>query len=586
MRQERPLIAVSFLSLFAGVILRLAEPWPLKWVLDRIVPTTRPAGLNSLPTIETLDTSTLLTLCAVGIVALGGLRALSDYSQRIALAKMGNRVLRRVRNHVYTHVQSLSLAFHNRARSGDLLVRVTRDVSLLRDVTSTAMLPMLGNVLIFVGMLGIMLALQWQLGLVAMATLPLFWISTIRIGRGIHDAARKQRAREGAMAATASESITAMRDVQALALEGAFAGDFASRNNLSQKEDLKAARLSAKLGRTVDILLAVSTALVLWYGGYRVLGGNMTPGDLLVFLTYLRRAFRPAKDFAKHAARLAKAAAAGDRVLALLEQTPEIRDLPGATEADRFRGAIAFEGVGFGYEPDHPVLDRVDIQAEPGQFIALTGPSGSGKSTLVSLLLRLYDPTHGQIRVDGRDIREITLASLRSQVSVVLQDTVLFTGSLRDNIGCGAPDAGENEIVEAARLANADGFIRALPEGYDTLVGERGATLSQGQRQRIAIARAALRRAPILLLDEPTTGLDERNERDVVAGLARVSRGATTLVVTHDLRLAELADLVLYLDRGRIVECGSPAELLEAGLAYAELHHLQTNRRHRDSRAS
>jgi len=576
--KERPLIAVSMGALATGVLLRLAEPWPLKFVLDRIIVTDRPADLNVPTGIDALPPMTLLTVCAVAVVVLSSLRALADYHQRVGLAKIGNRVLRRIRNHVYLHVQSLSLSFHNAARSGDLIIRVTRDVSLLRDVVSTAALPLVASLITLVGMAVVMALLQWQLALAALATVPLFWFSTIRIGRGIHRAARKQRAREGDMAATAAEAITAIREVQALSLGDAFAEDFSNRNNQSQKEELKAARLSAKLGRTVDILLAIATALVLWYGARLVLRGSMTPGDLLVFLTYLRRAFRPAKNFAKHTGRLAKAAAAGERVFGLLEQVPEVRDLPGAAAAPRFEGAVRFDELSFEYQPGLPVLQDIEFDVAPRQFIAITGASGGGKSTLVSLLLRLYDPTEGRVLVDGKDVREYTLASLRSQVSVVLQDTILFSGTVRDNIACCVAEATPEQIETAARTANAHEFILRLPQGYDTVLGERGATLSLGQRQRISVARAALRDAPILLLDEPTTGLDERNQAAVSSAIEHVGRRATTILVTHDLRLTRMADAVLVVDRGRLVESGSPSELIHAGGPYAELHQLHTKR--------
>jgi len=576
--KERPLIAVSMGALLTGVLLRLAEPWPLKFVLDRIIVTDRPADLDALPGIDALPTMTLLAVCAVGVVAISSLRALADYHQRIGLAKIGNRVVRRIRNDVYVHVQSLSLSFHNTTRSGDLIVRVTRDVSLLRDVVSTAALPLVASLITLAGMAVVMTLLQWQLTLAAVVTVPLFWFSTIRIGRGIQQAARKQRAREGAMAATAAEAITSIREVQALSLGDAFAEDFSNSNNESQKEDLKAARLSAELGRTVDVLLAIATALVLWYGARLVLRGSMSPGDLIVFLTYLRRAFRPAKNFAKHTGRLAKAAAAGERVFGLLEQVPEVRDLPGAAAAPRLLGDVRFDGVSFEYQPGTPVLEGVDFELAAGQFIAVTGASGGGKSTMVSLLLRLYDPTQGRVLIDGVDVREYTLASLRSQVSVVLQDTILFSGTVRDNIACCVSEATSEQIEAAARIANAHEFIRRLPQGYETLVGERGTTLSLGQRQRISIARAALRDAPILLLDEPTTALDERNQAAISAAIEQVSRGATTILITHDIRLTRLADTVLVLERGRVVEFGPPAELIHAGGSYAELHQLHANR--------
>jgi ATP-binding cassette, subfamily B, bacterial len=415
------------------------------------------------------------------------------------------------------------------------------------------------------------------LALLATATLPLFWFSTVRISRRIHEAARKQRRREGAMAATAAESISAIKIVQALSLESVFAEDFSSRNKKSQKEDFQATRLAARLGRTVDVLLALATAMVLWYGARLVLRSEMTPGDLLVFVTYLKRAFHPARDFAKYTARLSKAAAAGERVIELLQQTPDVRDRADAVRAPAFSGAVRFADVSFGYEPGREVLKHVHLHVAPGQYVALAGPSGIGKSTLASLVLRLYDPTEGAVMIDGRDIREYTLASLRGQISVVLQDSILFAATVAENIAYGAPQATREDVEAAARLANAHEFIEALPEGYETVVGERGVTFSHGQRQRIAIARAAVRRCPILILDEPTTGLDEENERSVSEALERLAHGRTTFLITHDLQSAARADLILYLEGGRILESGSHRELIEAGGRYAALYRLQSS---------
>ena len=351
---------------------------------------------------------------------------------------------------------------------------------------------------------------------------------------------------------------------------------FSSENDRSAKQDVRGKRLSAALERSVDVLVAIATALVLWFGTRLVLDFKVTPGELIVFLAYLKSAYRPVQDFAKYTSRLGKASAAGERVIDLLERVPDVRDLPGAVRAPALSGALRFDRVSFSYESDRELLTDIDLDVKPGQHVALVGSSGGGKTTLFSLILRLYDPVKGRVLVDGRDLREFTIESLRSQISVVLQDNVLFAASVKDNIAFGSPGASLEEVQAVARLANAHDFIMALPKGYDTVLGERGVNLSHGQRQRIAIARAAIRKAPFLILDEPMTGLDRKNEREVLDALEGLYHSRTTFLITHDPRHAAMADLILYLDQGRVVERGTHAELMSLNGRYAALHRVRT----------
>jgi len=575
-RQHQGLIAGSMFALFAEVGLRLLEPWPLKVVFDRVIGHARGRRQWFPSAWQDADPMTVLLWAALAVVAITGLRAVASYWQTIGFAQIGNRVLRRVRERLYRHVQYLSLSFHSKAKTGDLVVRVISDVGMLQDVAVTALLPLAAKVLIVAGMALLMSLLNWKLALLAFSVLPLFWLRTVTLTRRIQEVAKKQRRQEGAMAATAAESISGIRTVQALSLEATFAASFASDSERSLKQDVKGKRLSATLERTVDVLIAVATALVLWFGARLVLRGEISSGDLIVFLAYLKSAYRPIQDFTKYTGRVARATAAGERVIDLLERVPDVRDAPDALRAPPFLGRVEFVDVSFTYEPGKELLQGIELIVEPGQHVALIGPSGSGKSTLVSLILRLYEPQRGQVRIDGDDIRRFTLESLRSQISVVLQDNLLFAGTIRENIACAAPGVTPEEIEAAARLANAHEFIQALPQGYETVVGERGVTLSHGQRQRIAIARAAIRRAPILILDEPTTGLDRRSERAVLDALERVYGNRTTFLISHDLRHAAQADLILYLEDGRIVERGRHAALLQANGPYAALYHLQS----------
>jgi ATP-binding cassette subfamily B protein len=377
------------------------------------------------------------------------------------------------------------------------------------------------------------------------------------------------------MAASAVEAITAIRTVQALSLEDTFSKAFSTQGSKSMREGVQAKRLSARLERSTDLFIAVATALVVFYGALLALRREITPGDLLVFLAYLKNAFKPVQDFAKYTGRLAKAGAAAERVVEVLERAPAIRNMPGARPAHRFEGAVRFDRVHFAYDDGRVVLGGLDLEIRPGETLALVGPSGIGKSTLASLMLRLYEPSAGRILIDGHDIREYTIESLRSHIAVVLQDSPLFVATVAENIALGAPAPTAADIDAAARVANAYEFIQRLPQRFDTMVGERGATLSHGQRQRLAIARAAVRDAPILILDEPTTGLDRESERSVIEGLHFTASGRTVLLITHDLSLAARADRVLYLEEGRVIEEGTPAALLQAGGRFAALYAMQ-----------
>ncbi len=569
-------IAGAVAALFAGVALRILEPWPLKYVLDRIIAQQSPGQQSPAQNGDSsINPVTLLTVAAVAIVLITATRAFFEFRRTIGFALIGNKVITQLRSDLFGHMQNLSLDFHNASRKGDLTIRVISDVNMLKEVVISAVLPLLSSVLILLGMAGVMLWMHWKLALIAIATFPCFWLLAARSGRKIHDASRKQRKREGALAATASESMSAQQAVQSLSLQGVFHSAFATQNNKSQKEGVKTSRLTAGLERTVDVMIATASTAVLWQGGRYAMSGEISPGELIVFLAYLKRGFKPLQDFAKYTGRLSKATAAGERILELLDAEPSVSSRPNAAAAPAIHGHIQFETLRFGYDDESVILSDINLEIQPGQHVALVGPSAIGKSTFLSLLMRLYDPTGGRILIDGCDIRDWTLESLRSQISIVLQDNMLFAATIRDNIGYANADASSADIEAAARLASAHDFIERLPDGYDTVLGERGVNLSHGQRQRIAIARAAIRRSPILLLDEPTTGLDEHNERTVIESLLRVRAGRTTFTVTHNLRFASQADVVIYLSDGRIAEHGSHAELLHANGDYARMFRQQ-----------
>lgn len=551
MRPYRGLMLGGGVSLIAATLMKLAEPWPLKFVIDRVLVPDANAALSAMQ---------LLALCAGALVAATALRALCDYLATLSFALAGNRLLTDVRADLFAHLQRLPLSFHTGARTGDMTLRLIGDVGMLRETAVTAAMPILASLLVLTGMIGVMLWLDPWLALVALLPLPLLALLTARMGRRIRAVSRDQRKREGAMAATAAEAFAGMRTIQALGLEDRVGARFGAANAKSLREGVKGTRLSAGLERGVDLLVGGATALVLWVGALAVMDGRLTPGDLLVFITYMKNTFRPVRDYAKYSARLAKASAAGERVIELLDMDPGLPD--GSVTAQGLTGAISARDLRFGH-PGRAVLNGVGFDIPAGQFVAITGPSGTGKSTLASLILRLADPDHGALMLDGRDLRDFTRASLRRQISYVPQEPLLFRTTIAENIAMGADgEVSAAEIEAAARLAGAHDFITARPEGYDTLVEERGGNFSAGQRQRLAIARAALRPAPILLLDEPTVGLDVASEAAVQQAILRLARGRTVLMITHDLRFAARADRVLMLSAGRVAGYGPPEKVL------------------------
>ncbi|MEL6602237.1 MAG: ABC transporter ATP-binding protein [Cyanobacteria bacterium J06614_10] len=602
-RQQRSLLTFAGIGLLTEVFARLLAPWPLKLIFDYIlIPETHNADLDW-PILRSLSPQGLLLVLAIAIVATAGLRAISAYISLVNLSLAASRIITKVRAQLYAHLQRLSLSFHYQTQSGDLLTRITGDIERLRDVTVNETLPLLINTLTLFSMVGIMFWLDWELALIAMAVLPLFIISSTRLTYRIRKVARQQRRRESAMAATAAEAIGAIKVVQALSLESRLERIFSSDNQQSLEDSARTQQLSAGLQRTVEILVAIATAMVLWRGVILVQQGNATPGDLLVFITYLKSAFKPTRQLAKHMAKISKATASGERIVDLLEIVPAVRNKPDAITAPPFQGNIQFRNVHFAYDPDslpgRLTLENISFQARAGQRIALVGPSGGGKSTLVSLLLRLYDPLAGKILIDGHDIRDYQLNSLRQQISIVLQDSILFGASISENIAYGISHTSsdstsprteirhgsrskelkpvsQTDIEQAAQLANAHDFIMALPQGYDTLISERGSTLSGGQRQRIAIARAAIRKAPIVILDEPTVGLDRKSERSVNDALTKLTQNSTTFLITHDLRASKDFDQILYIENGRMLEHGTHSQLLAQDQHYAALYHIQS----------
>ena len=586
-RKRQFLIAGSFIALLAQTGFRLLEPWPLKFVFDRILIPQTTGGSSEILVDTGINSLAFLELICFAVVAIAALKGIAAYLSTFGMALAATQIFAEVRAIIFSHLQRLSLSFHNQFRTGDLIVRVTSDVERLRGMTIKTALPFVNNIVTLIGMWGVMFWLNWQLSLILTTAFPLFLFLTNHLIGQIRAVTKKHRKSEGMLAATAAETIGAIKIIQTLSLEETFENNFFEQNEKSLHEGAQTHKLKAVLQRTVEILSALVTAVVLWRGSDLVLQKSLTPGELLVFINYLKTAFGPMRQIAKQAAQITKALASGERILDLLESVPDVYDSPGAKQAPQLCGAVCFENVTFGHESNfresghgkshHSILKDINFEVHPGQKIGIVGSSGSGKSTLISLILRLFDPQEGKILVDWEDIRSYKLESFRRQISVVLQDSVLFAVSIRDNIAYGTVGASEREIQRAARLADAHDFIMKLPDGYDTVLGERGATLSGGQRQRIAIARAAIRQAPIVILDEPTTGLDNASEHAVSKALEKLREGRTTFLIAHNLKLVENSDLILYIEEGRIIERGTHGELMDMKGRYANLYDLQNS---------
>ena len=552
---HRALILAGVVALLMEVAFRVLEPWPMKIVVDAVT-AYRGAKVSHQP--ASLE---LLLWCGVALLLIVGLRAVSNYLATICFALVGSRAATSLRARVFRHVQGLSQQFHARNRSADTVQRIVGDVARMQEVAITAGLPLLANVLTLFVMVIVMYVLDALLASVVLVAILVFAFTSAPTSKKITSASRQTRKGEGQLANTAQESLASINVVQAYGLEDMVAQNFTSANRTSLKEGVRSRRYAARLERTTDVIVGLATAVVLVGGGLRVMQGAMSPGDLVLFTTYLRTTMKPLRDMAKYTGRIARASASGDRVADLMEIAPDVVAPETPLRPTAVWGAVQFDRVVTQYDGVE-VLRGLSLDIRPGERVAIIGPSGAGKSTLVSLLVRAIDPVSGCVRLDGYRLTDLDLAQLRSSVSLLHQEAVLFTGTIRENIRMGRSDATDAEVEAAARAANAHDFITEQPEGYDTVVGERGGTLSGGQRQRIAIARALLRRSPVVVLDEATTGLDPEAASLVLDAIDRLSAGRTTLAVTHDAEVALRATRVVWVEDGRIRLDASPTDLL------------------------
>jgi ATP-binding cassette subfamily B protein len=566
------LVAVVFETL-ADVL----EPWPLAIVVDHVVG-GRPLPRYLRPVAERLfgtNKTALLEFALAAIVLLAVVGGVAAYIEKYLTTSVSQWVAHDLRRILYNRIQRLSLAEHTRSRAGDLVTRVTKDVDAVQDFIDTALLGLVVNVLTLAGMVAVMFLYNWRFTLIGLSVAPVLFVFVYFYSRRVKAAAREVKKKESELLSSVAEKLTSIQVIQAFAREDYEDRSFSFESRDNVRAGLRARSIKAKLSPMVDLIVAVGTCLVLAYGVHLIALGQLSTGVLVLFLMYLKKTYKPIKDLSKMVNSLSKAVVSYERIQEVIDIESAIRDRPAAREAPPFRGLIEFDRVTFGYDRDSIVLNEVSLRIEPGQRVAIVGPSGTGKSTMASLVPRFFEPLAGVVKVDGVDIRDYTLKSLRDQISFVLQDSLLFRGTIWENISYGRPDADPEDTVHAAQLANAHDFILGLPHGYGTFVAERGTTLSGGQRRRIAIARAMVRNTPILILDEPTTGLDAGSERAVVEALERLMKGRTCLVIAHHLNTIRSADLIVVVKDTTIVERGTHAELMAAGGVYSELYRLQ-----------
>jgi ATP-binding cassette, subfamily B, bacterial len=576
--QVKGSLAVAALFMIGGILAELAKPWPLKLILDHgLLHKPLPHSLRFLQSLITDSTVPFIVAAAVSIVLISLVSGVCSYFQTFITSAIGYRTVYALRRELFAHLQSLSLSFHTKSHSGDLLTTIAGDTNTLKDLFANSLLKFTSQLLTVFGMFLILFTVDWRIGVIALATMPLLGYSLFHVYRRTKISVKRQKKQEGQVASRMGEVLSAVPLVQAFARETHEMRRFDKVTAETVKESIRVARLGAAASRSSEQITAVGTAAAVLLGALLVLRGSMLPGALVLVVSYLNNLYKPMKNLAELSTDLSKAMASAERISEVLDIEPEITDRPGAIEAAGLKGMIEFDRVSFDYGDGREVLHEVAFTVPAGQRLALVGASGAGKSTIVSLILRLYEPQSGVIRIDGVDIRDYRIKSLRRNIGLVLQQAILFGATVRENIAYGRPDASDVEIEAAAWAANADEFIQDLEDGYDTVIAERGATLSGGQRQRIAVARALVRNAPILILDEPMTGLDVESEGKVREALDRLMSGKTCISITHDLASIQDADLVLLLEEGRVAATGTHRELVASSNRYRQLHELKAS---------
>ena len=563
---------VGYLCLVLGLAIDLTVPELIRRVIDcgigGHVASQAVCGADVAP-LDLVRTAALL------ILGLTVLKGLFQFGQTY-LAEVGAQGLAYdIRNDFYRHLQRLSFSWHDRAQSGALMARATSDVEQLRNFTGRALLQLANVIVMTVGIAIVLLLMNWKLALVALLTLPLLLLSVFIYTGTVRPLFQQIQEELSLLASIVQENLAGAKVVKAFTREPQQIAKFEAQNASLQDQYLAAARVQSRVNPLMDATANLGTVVVLWFGGWLIIQNDLTVGQLVAFNTYLLLIIRPVGRLGFLISQASRALAAGDRIFEILDAPVSVTDKPGAVPLPPIEGRVSFDRVSLSYYGKDKVLDSVSFEAEPGQLVALLGATGSGKTSIVNLVPRFYDVSAGRVLIDGNDVRDVQINSLRRQIGIVLQDTTLFTGTIRDNLVFGVPDATDDDVVAMAKAARADDFITGFPEGYDTMVGERGVTLSGGQKQRIAIARALLLDPRILILDDFTSAVDTETEALIRAALDVLMAGRTTLVIAQRVSTVLRADKIIVLDHGRVMDSGTHEELLASSAIYAEIYRLQ-----------
>lgn len=569
-------LLLIFAAMLLETVMSLAAPWPLKIIIDNVI------GDKALPHslawlsdwMQSEHAIGLAAVCGLALVLFTAIGGMAGYIDNYFTESVAQYMANDLRTRTYSHLQHLSLAYYDTHKVGELLSTITTDVNTIQDFVSATLLTILVDVLTIAGMFGLMLYLRWDFALISIGMAPFLLLFVIRFRRAVKKATHEVRKDQAELITVLQHGLESMRAVNVYGRQQLEEERLQKISMETVQAALKARRIKSVVSPVFSLGVAICTGIVIWRGAHLVLADALTIGALTVFLSYMSKFFSPVKDLGKMTVSIAQATVALERILRILRANMIIPEKPDARDPGKLKGDIIFDHVCFSYHSDVPVLKEINLTIRAGQRIGICGPTGGGKSTLASLIPRLYDCTSGRILIDGHDITDYTLAGLRREIGFVLQDTMLFYGTIRNNIAYGRPDASAKEIKEAARLADADEFISRLPMGYDTLVGERGVTLSGGERQRIGIARAVVRNSPILILDEPTASLDAESEEIVLSALTKLMQGRTVITISHRLNTLIQADKIVVIKDGMIAEEGTHQSLLMKGRIYAELYRV------------